>query len=196
MPPGEHRQDRELALQAAGGDNAAWREIYESSCQPLFNFLCYQVGERETAKDLLQDTYLTAWQNLARYRGDGSLLSWLRTIALRKCLDWRRTLWQRLKHFSSLPLEVEAVTTNSSDARLETESVGFRRALEKLSEKQRAALLLRELEDLSFQEIATSLGCQEATARVHYHRGLAKMKKMLVETEARDLAEDIGGQQA
>jgi RNA polymerase sigma-70 factor (ECF subfamily) len=195
MPPEEHRQDRELALQAAGGDNVAWREIYEATCQPLFNFLCYQVGERETAKDLLQDTYLSALQNLERYRGDGSLLSWLRTIALRKCLDWRRSAWQRIKRISHVPETIQAPPPRQTEARLELTSVGFRRALAQLSKQQRAALLLRELEDLSFEEVAASLGCKEATARVHYHRGQQKLKKMLAEAEAPALAEDMGGQQ-
>jgi len=195
MPPEEHRQDRALARQAARGDNAAWRDIYETTCQPLFNFLCYQVGERETAKDLLQDTYLSALQNLGRYRGDGSLLSWLRTIALRKCLDWRRSWWQRLTCVGQVPETMVAPESNRSEARLELESVAFHDALATLSGHQRAALLLRELEDLSYQEIAATLGCQEATARVHYHRGREKMKQMLVESEAPALAEDMGGQQ-
>jgi RNA polymerase sigma-70 factor (ECF subfamily) len=89
-----------------------------------------------------------------------------------------------------------APESNRSEARLELESVAFHDALATLSGHQRAALLLRELEDLSYQEIAATLGCQEATARVHYHRGREKMKQMLVESEAPALAEDMGGQQA
>lgn len=196
MPPEEHRQDRALARQAARGDNAAWREIYEATCQPLFNFLCYQVGERETAKDLLQDTYLSALQNLGRYRGEGSLLSWLRTIALRKCLDWRRSLWQRLTRTSQVPHTLVAPESHRSDARLEVAGAAFQRALGRLSGQQRAALLLRELEDLSYPEIAATLGCREATARVHHLRARTKMKKMLADGEAPALAEDMGGQQA
>ncbi len=196
MHPEENRLDWELARQAAGGDNAAWREIYEKTCQPLFNFLCYQVGERESAKDILQETYLTALQNMDRYRGEGSLLSWMRTIALRKCLDWRRNFWQRLKRVSSVPEDLPAPANPPNDARLETASAVFQRALDSLSGQQRAALLLRELEELSFQEIAAVLSCQEATARVHYHRGREKMKKLLAAAEALVLSKDMGGQQA
>jgi RNA polymerase sigma-70 factor (ECF subfamily) len=196
MPPEDHKEDIELARQAATGDNAAWREIYERTGQPLFNFLCYQVGERETAKDLLQETYLTAFENLKRYRGEGSMLSWMRTIALRKCLDWRRNLWQRIKKVSTVPEELPSRPDQTSDARLETESAAFHQALAKLSRQQRAALLLRELEELSFKEIAAALGCQEATARVHYHRGREKMQKYLAAADALVLSKDMGGQQA
>ncbi|MCP4290556.1 MAG: RNA polymerase sigma factor, partial [bacterium] len=68
-------------------DQSAWREIYDNTCQSLFNFLCYQTGDRDTARDLLQETYLTALEKLDSYQGGGTLLSWLRTVALRKCLD-------------------------------------------------------------------------------------------------------------
>ncbi|PID80479.1 hypothetical protein CSB20_07315 [bacterium DOLZORAL124_64_63] len=56
---------------------------------------------------------------------------------------------------------------------------GLQRALDRLSPRQRAALLLRELEDLPFAEIADSLGCSEATARVHHHRACANLRRWL-----------------
>jgi len=196
MPPEVHSEDIELARQAATGDNQAWREIYERTCQPLFNFLCYQAGDREAAKDLLQETYLTALQKLERYRGEGSLMNWLRTIALRKCLDWRRTLWQRLRKVNTVPEDLPSRSVQDSDARLETSSAVFQQALASLSPQQRAALLLRELEEMSFQEIAVALGCQEATARVHYHRGREKMQKSLAAADALVLSKNMGGQQA
>jgi len=189
-------QDRERARKAAAGDDNAWREIYEESCQPLFHFLCFQVGDREAAKDLLQETYLTAAQFLDRYRGEGSLLSWLRTIALRKSLDWKRSLWRRLRKLAAIRAESRDHTAGPDEARLEVQSQAFQQALNRLSAQQRAALLLRELEDLSFAEVARALECGEATARVHYHRGKEKMKRMLVELGASALAGEMGGQRA
>ena len=50
----EHRQDVTLARRAAGGDESAWRELYDRSCQNLLNLLCFQTGDRDMAKDLLQ----------------------------------------------------------------------------------------------------------------------------------------------
>jgi RNA polymerase sigma-70 factor (ECF subfamily) len=196
MDPGDLRRDAVRAQRAAAGDESAWREIYESTCQTLFNFLCYQVGDREVAKDLLQETYLAAAQNLGRYLGKGTLLSWLRTIALRKSLDWRRAFWQRIRRVGTQALETVESSPPPSDAHLDTESLTFHRALGRLSAKQRAALLLRELEGLSYKEIAEALGCREATARVHYHRGCQKMRQMLVEAGATPLAKEPGGQQA
>ena len=192
-----HRQDRELAARAAAGSDAAWRAIYDATCQPLVNFLCYQVGEPETARDLMQETYLAAWNHLERFRGEGSLLSWLRSIALRKSLDWKRRLMGRLKRMGELAREQdETATPPATDARLEVASEAFQQALHRLSERQRACLLLHELEDLPFKEVAQEIGCREATARVHYHRARERMRQMLAQATEAPLAKGMGGQQA
>ena len=101
IPDNIHADDLDLARAAAAGDAAAWRRIYDDTCQPLFNFLCYQTGDRDTAKDLLQDTYATACVRLDSYRGDGSLLGWLRAVALSRCLDWRRRAARRLRKLAA-----------------------------------------------------------------------------------------------
>jgi len=173
------QQDLELARRAGEGDERAWREIYDRGCQPLFNFLCYQVGDRDAAMDILQDTFITAMKRIDRYRGDGPLQGWLRGIALRKSLDWRRSLARKIRLGEALRREAEPAQAPAADPRLGSEDAELQRALAKLSPRQRAALLLRELEELSFREVAEALGCREATARVHHHRAREAMRGML-----------------
>jgi RNA polymerase sigma-70 factor (ECF subfamily) len=192
----QHRHDRDLAFQAAHGDEGAWREIYEQSCQTLFSILCYQVGDRDTAKDLLQETFVTAMQKLDSYRGEGSLEAWLRSIAMRKCLDWRRRVARQARKRLAFWEETRDREEAPAEARLAGEEKAFREALAGLSPKQRAALLLREMEDLSYKEIASALGCREATARVHHHRALASMKQRLALAGDSALADEMGGLQA
>jgi len=192
-----HQQDQDLARRAAQGDELAWRTIYDETCQPLFNFLSFQIGNRETARDLLQDTYLKALHNLDSYRGHGSMLSWLRGIALRLILDWRRGLGAKLKQMVTMhreegDLEFPASDQQeSSEARLSVTSRAFKAALQELSPKQRACLVLHELEDLPFRDVAREVGCAEATARVHHHRATLRMREMLAYP-----ADEMGGQQA
>jgi len=179
------RQDQDLARRAAQGDERAWRTIYEETCQPLFNFLCFQAGDREAARDLLQDTYLRAFRHLGSYRGEAPLLSWLRGIALRLALDWRRGLGRRLRLLVTLdhddrPLEIAAPGREAvADARLSVTSQAFQAALQQLSSRQRACLVLHELEDLPFAAVAREVGCAEATARVHHHRATQRMRELL-----------------
>ena len=74
----------------------------------------------ELARDLLQDTYLKALRHLDGYRGQGPLLSWLRGIALRICLDWRRGLGRRLRQLVSMhrdDLDLEVPAPDRSEAR-------------------------------------------------------------------------------
>ncbi len=197
MESAMHRRDLDLARRAARGDETAWREVYEGTCQPLFNILCFQTGQRETARDLVQDTYLKAWRQLDSYRGDGPLLAWLRGIALRLALDWRRGLGRRLKllvtvHRVQGDLDWPAPDrTAALEARLSVTGQAFQLALQRLSPQQRACLVLHELEDLPFAEVAQTLGCAEATARVHHHRATRRMRELLAYP-----ADVMGGQQA
>ncbi|MBD3221278.1 sigma-70 family RNA polymerase sigma factor [bacterium] len=198
MTTSNHQRDRDLAERAAGGDERAWREIYEETCQPLFNTLCFQTGHRETARDLLQETYLKAWRHLGAYRGEGSLLAWLRGIAVRLALDWRRGLGRRLRSLVTIHqddgTDLDLPDDDREDARDARLSVGgrsFQGALARLSPKQRACLILHELEELPFAEVAREVGCSEPTARVHHLRARQKLNEWLTVP-----AEEIGGQQA
>lgn len=173
------RLDLDLSRRAASGEEAAWREIYERTCGSLFALLCYQIGNREEALDLLQETYLRAFHRLAAYRGEAPIEAWLRVIALRKAIDWKRTILRRWKRTVELTESLVKVDPPETEIRSNRERKEFSRALATLSPRQRAALLLREWEGRSFREIAETLGCREGTARVHHARACARMRKAL-----------------
>jgi len=177
----ERRRTEDLALarRALAGDDRAWRRIYDETNQPLFNFLCYQTGDRDAARDLLQDTYVTALGRLDSFRGTGTLLGWLRAVALRKCLDWRRRAGLRLRKLAAFAREQSSFTETGAQETFPGLGDAFQEALDRLSPRQRAALLLRELEDLPFAEVAATLGCGEATARVHHHRACQNLREWL-----------------
>ena len=189
------QSDRNLSERARQGDPAAWRAIYDSTCDRLFAFLCYQVGDREEARDLLQETYLQAFRRLDTYRGEAPLEVWLRSIALGRSIDWKRVILRRLKRTARLEESSALVEPDIHDVRFDSEDTALRRALGRLSQHQRAALLLREWEGRSFHEIAESLGCAESTARVHHARAREHMRAALRGTK-RPVAEgDWEGQQ-
>ncbi len=189
----KHRQDLDLASRAAGGDQSAWREIYDASSDSLFNFLCYQTGDREAAKDLLQETFVTAMKAVENFRGDGSLHGWLRSIALHKTLDWRRSLARRARKHLGFIAEAPSETDLGPEPSFRSEQDALQEAINSISPKQRAAMLLRELEGLSFKELGEELGCAEATARVHYHRAGEVLRKKLEGSEYGELADGTEG---
>ncbi len=180
----ELQTDRELARKAATGDSPSWRQIFEATSDRLFSFLVFQTGDREEARDLLQMTYVAAFKHIAAFRGEAPLEVWLRRIALRQAIDWKRSWLRKVRR--TVPLgdahnQLEDVSNPppGEDVRFESERVALRRALDRLSGKQRAVLLLREWEERTFAEIAEVVGCNESTARVHYVRACRRMRSLL-----------------
>ena len=194
--PSDLQSDHELSERARRGDAAAWRAIYDSTCDRLFAFLCYQVGDRDEARDILQETYLQAFRKLDRYRGEAPLEVWLRAIAFGRSTDWRRVFLRRLKRTTQLGDSLAVVDPDIQGVRFDSEAGALRQALGKLSRHQRAALLLRELEGRSFHEIAELLGCAESTARVHHTRAREHMRAFLRGTERPLVGGDWEGQQS
>ena len=186
--------EKELAEQALRGSESSWRRIYESTCDQLFALLCFHVGDRQEAKDLLQETYLRAFRRLGTYRGEAPLEVWLRAIALRRALDWKRTWLRRLKRTVGLRESTAVVQPDVGSVRFDSEDAALDRALLMLSGRQRAALLLREWEGRSFREIAALLGCNESTARVHHTRARERMRAVLSRTPTPLGSQDWEGQ--
>ena len=172
--------DMALAQRAAGGDEGAWREIYTATRERLFALLCYHIGNRDEALDVLQETYAGAVRNIGRYRGDGSLEAWLCGIALRRARDWKRRLLGRFKRTEGL----EGDTVNEQVLPQPDPEQGrrLRQALAGLPDRQRSAVLLHEWMGYSFREIGAALGISEATARVHAHRGREALRAVLQDT--------------
>lgn len=188
--PHDLQSDRELAARARTGDAAAWRAIYESTCDSLFAYLCWQVGDRDEARDLLQDVYLVAYRRLGAWRGEAPLGVWLRAIAFGRAIDWKRVILRRIKRTARLDEASAPAAPAAPETRLSGEHRELLRALGALSHHQRAALLLRECDQLSFREIAALLGCAENTARVHHTRACERMRREL--GDAHDLRLDGG----
>jgi RNA polymerase sigma-70 factor (ECF subfamily) len=171
-----------LARRAAARDEAAWRTIYERTRQRLFALLAYQTGNREEALELLQEVYLHAFQGLARYRGDGPLEAWFAIMAIRRARDWKRKLVRQRRHGKDdeeIGRAMDAAGPRGPNPSAHPLRLVLDRALATLPERQRAAFLLREVEDLSFREVAGALGVNEATARVHHLRARRALKQLL-----------------
>ena len=173
------QSDRELARRAAEGEPGSWKQIFDTTCDRLFALLCFLTGDRDEAKDLLQETYLQAWRRLRDYRGEAPLEVWLRAIAVRKAIDWKRRVLRRMKQTVPLFDGIATIPPPAHDEPSDAERASLQAALARLSPKQRASLILRELEERSFAEIASTLGCNESTARVHHTRARQRMQGFL-----------------
>jgi RNA polymerase sigma-70 factor (ECF subfamily) len=145
-------------------------------------YLLGMVRRVDAADDLLQEVFQRAWQSRDRYREEGHERAFLLRIADRLVIDRSRRLgvevnvdeatWQDVEPPARAEQPLEAMARGETADELAA-------ALERLTTAQRRVLLLRFFGDLTFEEIASSLGCPLGTALSHCRRGLLAMRKQL-----------------
>lgn len=143
--------------------------------QRMIHSLCYRLtGSMEDADDLAQDTFLQAYQNLAGFRSEAKISSWLYRIAVNRCLNWRKHVQQQNRaHQEWSQLEPE---TPHEIARYAGQ---VQEALMRLPAKQRAAIVLTTYDGLTHAEAAHALGCSETTVSWRLFAARAKLKRWL-----------------
>lgn len=175
----------ELARAAAGGDEAAFGELVRLHEKKVYNLALRMCGNPEDAADAAQDAFLAAWKGLPGFRGESGFSTWLYRLTSNAAIDLlRRTRRQRAA--SSLDdesLRLDAVDeAPSPQARAEGEELreavlaGFAR----LSEDHRQALTLRELQELSYEEIASVLEVDLGTVKSRISRARGALRKILL----------------
>ena len=132
-------------------------------------FLVASVGPQE-ADDCLQETLIAALRAYPRLRPGSNVRAWMLTIARNKALDSHRARVRRPLPVGAPDSEDAAEQGDGPDAELWT-------AVRALPPKQRAAVVMRYVNDLSHREIAAVLGCSEAAARRSLHEGLTKLRE-------------------
>jgi len=163
--------DRDLLLALAAGDEPALDELIARKSGALLQLAWRLVGDREEARDIVQLTFLRAWEHRLRYDERFSPNTWLYRIATNLGIDLLRSRGARQRqlepvrsHFVRL-----ADSRRSSVGELEDREVTaiLHELAGALSERQRAVFVLREVEGLASAEVADVLGCQPSTVRNH-----------------------------
>jgi RNA polymerase sigma factor (sigma-70 family) len=168
--------DAALVAAARDGSNAALARLIDRHQQAVRVFLTRITGNREEAEDLAQETFVTACSQLAHYRGQSSIRTWLCAIAFRKAKSARRS-WFRARARDTQYAE-RAEQERPSEIGTE-ESMALKAALASLSLEQRAAVVLCLSEDFSHAEAAEALSLPLGTVKSHVARGRAKLLSVL-----------------
>ncbi|MDB5441167.1 MAG: polymerase subunit sigma-70 [Caulobacteraceae bacterium] len=170
--------DRQLIAAAQGGSSLAFARLVDAHQQAVRGFLRRLCRNEAEADDLAQETFVTAWQGLSRFRGEASLRSWLCAIAWRKARDARRGLFRHRVRETTFS-ERECLERGHA---LEAESrLSVAMALAALPLEQRAAVALCLAEDFSHSEAAQILGLPLGTVKSHVVRGRARLLEALGE---------------
>ena len=170
--------DAGLIARWQAGDERAAAALVERHAQALARFAA-SLGERYDVEELVQDTFVRAFQSLDSFRAESSLRTWLFTILRRLRLDRRRA--ERRRRDGGEVQERDAATGyDALDGLVARETEArMRMAIERLSPTQREVFTLRVSEGLSYREIAGIVGTTEGAARVHYHNALRSVKEYL-----------------
>lgn len=174
----DEREDLELIARWKTGDQAAATRLVEKHSPALARFAAAS-GARSDVDELVQDTFVRAFNSLDGFRGDSSFRTWLFTIERRLLLDRVRAEKRRR---GGVPIqEGDAVTEfDALDGMVAGEMEGrLRGAIERLSPTQRQVFTLRVAEGMSYKDIADAVGTTEGAARVHYHNAMRTVKEFL-----------------
>jgi RNA polymerase sigma-70 factor (ECF subfamily) len=160
------------------GDQRAAAEIVERHAQALARFAASS-GERDELDELVQDTFVRAFNSLAAFRADSSLRTWLFTILRRLILDRKRSA-RRRQNQVDLDEGHAVQAYDALDVLVADETaVRVRKAIERLSPLQKEVFVLRVTEGMPYGEIATLVGSTEGACRVHYHNAMRSVKEFL-----------------
>jgi RNA polymerase sigma-70 factor (ECF subfamily) len=178
-------QDVELVHAIAGGDHLAFKRLVERYHGRLFNFLYRYLRDRQAAEDLTQEVFLKIYQAAPRFKPRALVRTWIFTIAYNLAMNElkRRSRRGVFGLFLGEGRDSVAVQLPDPSERLELEEV-VTKALALLPDNQRAALLLRVRDDLSYQEIGEILGISRAGVESLLFRARNRLRRLLQNEEA------------
>jgi len=175
--------DRALVARWLGGDERAATLLVERHAPALARFAASLTSgiDQAQVEELVQDTFVRAFQSIAEFRGESTLRTWLFTIERRLLLDRRRA--ERRRPDGDEITEGDAATEYTAlDALVAGETEGrIRQAIDRLSPLQRDVFMLRVTEGLSYKDISGVVGTTEGAARVHYHNAVRAIKEWVDE---------------
>lgn len=173
--------DADLAARAVKGDRPAFNRIVQRYQEPLYRFIRRYVGDADEAYDLLQETFVSAWQALGRYDPARPAATWLRRIALNKCRDWGRRRAVRRFFYGAASLDGSPAAADAAsvpvDDSNETALTNLDRAIATLPTQLKEPLLLTAFEGLSQIATGEALGISAKAVETRVYRA----RKLLAE---------------
>jgi RNA polymerase sigma-70 factor (ECF subfamily) len=170
------RDTREEALwitRAKAGEEAAFRWLLDRYRARVVRLATHVLRRDSEAEDVAQEAFLQAFRRLPRFRGDGRFSAWLFQITVRLCLDRRRSA----RWTAEVPDEFSLGTTTCSEGDTDTRLL-VSALLDQLTPPMRAALALRELEGLEYEEIALTLNIPVGTVRSRLNTARAQFRAL------------------
>ncbi len=177
------QSDRVTLKRAQKGDQRAFESILETHERMIYSICLRMCGSREDALDVSQETAVRIWRNIGRFTGEAALSTWIYRIATNACLDHLRKRKDVLsvdalgEEGYAPPASAGEMPENALDGKETLREVA--KALDRLPEDQRAAVVLRDVNDLTYEEVADVLGVNLNTVKSRISRGRKSLRDLL-----------------
>ncbi|MCX7804961.1 MAG: RNA polymerase sigma factor, partial [Planctomycetota bacterium] len=161
--------ERELIERHLAGDPSAFDRLFEMHHRRVANLACQILRDEDAAIDAAQETFLRAFNELEKWRGEARLSTWLYRTTLNVCFERMRAEEKQRKLREAGPPAAEAASPPEEDACASELRQAADRAIRSLPPQQRSIFVLKQYHDLKFSEIAGLLGISEGGAKASYH---------------------------
>ncbi|MEG1999857.1 MAG: sigma-70 family RNA polymerase sigma factor [Evtepia sp.] len=178
--------DDDLISAAKNGDQDAFAHLVTQYEKRIYNLTFRMTGNREDAEELTQTAFLNAWRGLPRFQGDSSFATWLYRLATNCSIDFLRR--QKRRKNPDCLVSLDESETQFPDLRYAPEEMALQdelrthifAGLNTLTPEHRRILQLRELDDLSYQEIADLLSLEIGTVKSRLARARLSLRRFLL----------------
>ncbi len=184
MSQQEHPEEKRLIVQAKRGDTNAFESLVRKYQKPIY-YLCYRMtGAHQAADDLSQDVFIKAYFALSHFKEEMNFFSWIRKIAINRAINHLK-VWKREKTLGGDEMRISQ-NPDASPQEMPEETYQrkqmvktFKQALQNLSAEQRAIFVLKVYENLSYEQIATTLNIPQGTVMSRLSRARRNLKKAM-----------------
>lgn len=183
--------EQELIKSAQAGNAVAFEQLIEEHQKRIFSIAYRIAGNYEDASDMAQEVLVKVFRNLKNFRGDSKFSTWLYRVATTTCLDEQKKQRRHPAYSLDETLETEdgslgvdpVDTGPTPEESMEQKAVrqAIHLAIGKLKDEHKKVILLREVQGLSYEEIAKVLNCSEGTVKSRINRARDHLKKILLQ---------------
>jgi len=185
-------EDRELIRRCQAGDESAFECLVTKYQRDLLHIVSWNVGSAAEAEDIVQEVLCKVYFSLRKFDNERPFYPWLRRVAINQCFDeLRRVRRRKILRFTELSEQEartlerfmanhqEDLSSTSSSSADELRSL-MQKILERLPEKQKMALVLRDLKQVSYEEMADIMKCSKQAVRLKVFRARARLRTQIL----------------
>lgn len=174
-------KDLELARAAAGGNMAAFEEIYSRHHRRVYSICLRMLQNTSEAEDLTQDVFIQLYRKIGSFRGDSAFTTWLHRMTVNQVLMHfrKRTVkYEKTTEEGETPVQIVTGTSNPEKMRI-VDKIALDNAIEQLPKGYKNVFVLHDVEGFEHEEVAKILGCSVGTSKSQLHKARLKLQKLL-----------------